>query len=128
MYKVSFHIYRIVLIAVIPLYFFAKFMVGTAGHNSNVEITDYFVAVFVILTSVLLLIFQKSNKKRNDLRFAIVVLLAINIAFFVYQLYDFWLLYKRQNFGMADNIPVAIIMFLIVLCSIVISGLLKNKF
>lgn len=127
MYKVSFHIYRIFLIAFIPLYFFAKFMVGAAGHNSAVEITDYFVGAFVILTSVLLVIFPKSNENRNALRFAIVVLLAVHIAFLIYQLYDSWLLYKRQNFGNADNIPVAIIIFFIAICSIVISGLLKNK-
>jgi hypothetical protein len=130
-YKVSFHIYRIILISIIPIYFFCKFIVGMAGHNSEIEITDYLLLAFAILTPTLLTVLSKTDKVeialRNTLRFIIIGLVLISIGFLFYGLYDSWLLYQDQNFGIGDNIPVAIILLLITLSSILLVGLAKNK-
>ncbi|WP_432671398.1 hypothetical protein [Flavobacterium sp. SM2513] len=106
-------------------------MVGAAGHNSKVEITDYFIFIFVILTPILLTAFKKiDNTKithRKVLRFTTIVLVTISIIFLFYGLYDFYILYQELNFGIGDNIPVAIIILLITLSSTLVVGLVKNR-
>ena len=106
-------------------------MVGMGGHNSTIENKEYLLLVFAIITPTLLTIFKNTDKTkntlRNSLRFTIVGLILINIGFFIFALYDSWLLYKEQNFEIGDNIPVAIIIFLIILCSILVIGLMKKE-
>ena len=130
-YKISFYVYRIILVLIVPLIFFAKLMVGAAGHNSKVEITDYFIFIFVILTPILLTAFKKIDHtkitRRKILRFSTIVLVTVSIIFLLYGLYDFYILYQELNFGIGDNIPVAIIILLITLSSTLLVGLVKNR-
>lgn len=130
-YKISFHVYRIILILTLPLFFLAKFIVGVAGHNSRIEITDYFLLLFIILTPTLLTILNKVDKAeivyRNILCFTVIGLISISIVFLFYGLYDFWLLYYDQKFGIGDTVPVAIILLLITLSATLLVGLVKNR-
>ena len=106
-------------------------MVGMGGHNSQIEITDYFLLVFAILTPTLLTVLNKvDNAKitlKNILRFIAISLVSASIAYLFYGLHDFWLLYQDGNFGTGDNIPVTIIILLIGLSSTLVVGLLKNR-
>ena len=106
-------------------------MVGFAGHNSETENVDYFLLAFLIITSILLAVFNRNhlaeNKFKNILRNIIVGLISIGLVFLFYGLYDSWLLYSNQNFGIGDNIPVVIIILLITLSSVLLIGLLKHK-
>ena len=130
-YKISFQIYRIILILALPTFLIANFLVAAAGHNSPMKIDDYFLLGFVILVPTLLTILIKTDKAkfrfRKTIRFVIIGLISISIVFFFYGLYDFWLIYQNRNFGIEDNIPVTIIMFFIALSSMLLVGLAKNR-
>ena len=130
-YKISFQVYRIILISILPLFFFAQFMVGTAGHNSKTETTDYFLLAFAILTPILLTILSKlDNTKvilRKRIRFILIILILTSIGFLIYGLYDSLLVYQNGNFNSGDSIAVSIIIALIALSSTIIVGLTKNK-
>ncbi|TPG41547.1 hypothetical protein [Flavobacterium pectinovorum] len=130
-YKISFQIYRAILILILPLFLLAKFMVGSAGHNSRSKISDYALIGFVILTAVLLTIldknYQSKSKFRDVLRFTIIGLVFISIIFLFYGLYDFAQLYLNHNFGLEDNIPLTILLLLNALSITLLIGLVKNK-
>jgi hypothetical protein len=130
-YKNSFNIYRAILIITAPIFLVGNFLVGLGGHNSELKITDYLILGFTIITPILLTVFIKiDNDKitiRNTFRIAIMGLVTLSIASLFYGLYDSWLLYQDQNFGIGDNIPVAIIIFLIALSSLLLVGLAKNR-
>ena len=107
-------------------------MVGLAGHNSETENVDYLLLAFVITTSILITVLNRNhlaeNKFKNILRYIIIGLISTGVVFLFYGLYDSWLLYRDQNFGIGDNIPVVIIILLITLSSILLIGLFKKKF
>lgn len=130
-YKNSFNIYRAILIITAPIFLVAHFLVGLGGHNPELKFSDYLIIGFTIITPILLTIFIKTKKDkiqiRNKIRIAIMVLIAISIASLFYGLYDSWLLYRDQNFGIGDTIPIAIIVFLIALSFFLLVGLAKNK-
>ena len=130
-YKISFQIYRIILILALPTFLFTNFLVAKAGHNSPMKIDDYFLLGFVILVPTLLTILIKTDKAkislRKTIRFVIIGLISTSMGFFFYGLYDSWLLYQDQNFGIGDTIPVAIIIFLIALSFLLLVGLAKNR-
>ena|GEM_PF-3552724 len=130
-YKNSFNIYRAILIIAAPIFLVAHLLVGLGGHNPELKFTDYLIVGFTIITPILLTIFIKTaNDKitiRNTIRIAIMVLIALGIASLFYGLYDSWLLYQDQNFEIGDAIPVAIIIFLIALSSLLLAGLAKNR-
>lgn len=130
-YKNSFTIYRAILIITAPIFLVGHFLAGVGGHNPELRFTDYLIVGFTIITPVLLTVFIKTaNDKiaiRNTIRIAIMVLIASSITCLFYGLYDSWLLYQDQNFGIGDTIPAAIIIFLIALSSILLVGLAKNK-
>lgn len=130
-YKISFQIYRAILIAILPLFLFAKVMVGMAGHNPETKITDYLLIGFAILTAILLTVFHKASQSKsiinNSLRFTIISLILVSIIFLFYGLYDFTLLYINHNFVLEDNIPVTILLLLIALSTTLFIGLIKNK-
>ncbi|QOG02055.1 hypothetical protein [Flavobacterium sp. MDT1-60] len=130
-YKISFQIYRAILIASLPLFLFAKVMVGAAGHNTETRTTDYLLIGFAILTAILLTILNNYNQSkdiiRNPLRFTIISLVLVSIIFLFYGLYDFTLLYLNHNFVVEDNIPVTILLLLIALSATLVIGLIKNK-
>lgn len=130
-YKISFQIYRAILIAISPFFLFAKMMVGMAGHNPETKITDYLLIGFSIITAILLTVFYKASQSksinRNYLRFSIISLVLVGIIFLFYGLYDFTLLYLNHNFAVEDNIPVTILLLLITLSTTLFIGLIKNK-
>jgi hypothetical protein len=130
-YKISFQIYRAILILILPLFLFAKLMVGAAGHNPESKISDYAFIGFVILTAILLTIFDKNYQSksmlRNTLRITIISLVFVSIIFLFYGLYDFTIQYLNHNFDFEDNIPVAILLVLISLSATLLIGLIKNK-
>jgi len=129
-YRISFHIYRGILISILPLFLFAKLMVGAAGHNSEIKISDYGFVGFSILTAVLLTAFNQTDHAksiRKILRSTIIVLVLIGILFLLYGLYDFTMLYFDHHFTLQDNIPVGILLLLIALSATLLIGLLKNK-
>lgn len=131
-FKYSFLIYRAILILIVPLLFVGKFMTGMAGHNPPLKATDYLVFCFIIFASGLLIVLPKIDRVRITLRTIIrnilIVLIAIHILYLFYGLYDIWQLYQHHNFTTADNIPLVIIYVLILLSSLLIIGLIKNKF
>ena len=129
-YKISFHIYRGILISIVPLFLFAKLMVGAAGHNTEIKINDYSFVGFSILTAVLLTAFNQTDHAksiRKILRSTIIILVLIGILFLLYGLYDFTMLYFDHHFTLQDNIPVGILLLLIALSATLLIGLLKNK-
>lgn len=130
-YKNSFNIYRAILIITAPIFLVGNFLVGLGGHNSELKFTDYLIVGFTIITPILLTIFIKTHNDkitiRNTIRNAIMVLIVLSIASLFYGLYDSWLLYQDQNFGIGDTIPVVIIIFLIALSSLLLVGLAKNR-
>lgn len=130
-YKISFQIYRAILIAILPLFLFSKVMVGAAGHNTETKTTDYLLIVFVILTAILLTVFYKASQSKsnitNSLRFIIISLILVSIVFLFYGLYNFTLLYLNHGFVVEDNIPVTILVMLIALSTTLVIGLIKNK-
>ena len=129
-YRISFHIYRGILISILPLFLFAKLRVCAAGHNSEIKISDYSFVVFSILTALLLTAFNQTDHAksiRKILRSTIIVLVLIGILFLLYGLYDFTMLYFDHHFTLQDNIPVGILLLLIALSATLLIGLLKNK-
>ncbi|RKR08790.1 hypothetical protein C8C83_0379 [Flavobacterium sp. 90] len=130
-YKISFQIYRAILILILPLFLFAKLMVGAAGHNPESKISDYAFIGFAILTAILLTIFNKNYQSksmlRNTLRITIISLVFVSIIFLFYGLYYFTIQYLNHNFDFEDNIPVAILLVLISLSATLLIGLIKNK-
>jgi len=129
-YRISFHIYRGILISILPLFLFAKLMVGAAGHNTEIKISDSAFVGFSILTAVLLTAFNQTDHAksiRKILRSTIIVLVLIGILFLLYGLYDFTMLYFDHHFTLQDNIPVGILLLLIALSATLLIGLLKNK-
>jgi FlaA1/EpsC-like NDP-sugar epimerase len=130
-YKISFQIYRAILILILPLFLFAKFMVGLAGHNPENKISDYVLIGFAILTAILLTILNKNYQSKsrlvNTLRITIISLVFVSIIFLFYGLYDFTIQYLNHNFDFEDNIPVAILLVLISLSMTLLIGLIKNK-
>jgi len=130
-YKISLQIYRAILILILPLFLFAKFMVGAAGHNTENKISDYAFIGFAILTAILLTILNKNYQLksilRNTLRITIISLVFVSIIFLFYGLYDFTIQYLNHNFDFEDNIPVAILLVLISLSMTLLIGLIKNK-
>lgn len=130
-YKISLQIYRAILILILPLFLFAKIMVGAAGHNTENKISDYAFIGFAILTAILLTILNKNYQLksilRNTLRITIISLVFVSIIFLFYGLYDFTMQYLNHNFDFEDNIPVAILLVLISLSMTLLIGLIKNK-
>ena len=129
-YKISLKIYRAILILIIPLSLIAKFLVGAAGHNSETKNEDYLLFAFVVVTITLLTILKSSKITilvRNVIRFAVIVLISLNIIFLFYGLYDEYLVYMDNNFQNGDNILIAIIILLILLSTTSIAGVLKDK-
>jgi hypothetical protein len=130
-YKISFQIYRAILISILPLFLLAKFMVAMAGHNPDTKITDYALIVFAVLTAILLTVFNKTYQSksilRNTLRATIISLVLVNIIFLLYGLYNYTLLYFSNNFELENNIPVAVLLLLTALSVTLLIGLIKNK-
>jgi hypothetical protein len=130
-YKITFNIYRMVLISIVPLYFIFNFMDGIGGHNSTIKNSEYLLLIFIFFTVTFLTLLNNTEKikttLRNFLRFSLVGLILINIGFLILELNNLFTLYKKHNFGIGDNIPVIIIIFLIFLCSILMIGIINNK-
>lgn len=129
LFKLSFDIYRVFLISVLPIFIFSKFIVGMAGHNAPVTNSDYLLVSFAIVTTTLLTIFKNNSitdKLTIFLRCTIAGLTLINSAFLFYQLYDLYLLYNSQNFEIADSIISVLIVILLLICVLVFYGMFKN--
>jgi hypothetical protein len=131
-FKYSFLIYRAILILMLPLLFIGKFITAMCGHNTPLKVSDYLVFYLIVFTSLLLILLPKIDKVkialRTTIRNILILLITINILYLLYGLYDMWQLYHHRNFTTADNIPLAIMYFLIVLSFLLLIGLIKNKF
>ena len=128
-FKISFQIYRIILILIIPIYFLSKFLVGVAGHNPPTSNSEYLFLCFSFLALIALMTIRKS--KNISLKKSLVVFISIfvvvGIVLTFCGLYDAWILYRNQNFGFGDNIPVAIMICFIFISVTFLVGLIKDK-
>ncbi|MFH6994629.1 hypothetical protein [Flavobacterium sp. FlaQc-48] len=130
-FKYSFSVYRIVLIAIAVLSLFAKFIVGAAGHNTPLKATDYCFFAFTIATPLLLFLFTNIQPDkiaaRNIIRMVALFLIAISVLFLFHEWYDMALFSQSQKVGNDENILVGILLLFIALSSIVFTGLIRNR-
>jgi len=129
LYKTCSFIYRIVLVLIIPLLLTGQFLVSVAGHNRDFDKSNYISFVYIILTVILLTIFQKADKEnksiRTALRYVIIALVLISIGFEMSSLYDIFLICKCFTIG--DNIISAIIILFTFITTMLLIGLVKDK-
>jgi len=128
-YKLSFLFYRIILISIIPVFFISKFAVGSSGHNSDMQFSDYLLLLFSVFTSILFFLLNEIEVRFKKLLIWIIVcFISASICFLFTGLFDFWKLYQKHNFFIGDTVSVVIVLALIMLSMLVLIGFLKNRF
>lgn len=129
LYKISSIIYRFTLMLAIPLLLFGNFLTAAAGHNRNFSWTDYLMFVYLIGTVVLLTLYyriERENSRTSNFLFLIstgLVLTSIVVA--LYELYDIFFICKCFEIG--DKITSILISFFVIIATIVVTGLIREK-
>ena len=127
-YKICSIVYRLLLILVIPMIFIAKIIVGSAGHNSDYNCSDYLASAFIVITvtTMTILSFMDDQKSqiKNGLRYAAVTFVSISIVFEIYGLYE---MLRDTEFTAGENVLTASIFLFSIISSIVLWGLMKDK-
>ncbi len=130
-YILSFQIYRTILFLLLPVFLFGIFMVGTAGHNSNMKISDYFIFAFIITTSIVLTTLKKldnkENLKRKTLNLTAKLLVTLGVIILLFGIFEQIKMYLKNSFTIGDIITTIILLSLIILSIILLIGLIKNK-
>ncbi len=106
-------------------------MVGTAGHNSNMKISDYFIFAFIITTSIVLTTLKKldnkENLKRKTLNLTAKLLVTLGVIILLFGIFEQIKMYLKNSFTIGDIITTIILLSLIILSIILLIGLIKNK-
>lgn len=130
-YILCFKIYRTILFLLLPLFLFAIFMVGTAGHNSNMKNSDYFIFAFIIITSIVLTTLKKIDNKENlkgkTLNLTAKLLVTLGVIIVLFGIFEQIKIYLKNSFTIGDIITTIILLSLIILSVILLIGLIKNK-
>jgi hypothetical protein len=108
--------------------FIAKIIVGSAGHNSDYNCSDYLASAFIVITvtTMTILSFMDDQKSqiKNGLRYAAVTFVSISIVFEIYGLYE---MLRDTEFTAGENVLTASIFLFSIISSIVLWGLMKDK-
>lgn len=130
-YTLSFHLYRTILFLVVPLFLIGNFMIGSAGHNSSLQLSDYLILAFSLLTPIVLTIVKKIDTKEtltgktfNLIAKLLVLLGAIILLIGIYEQLK---IYLKIGFTTGAVVTVIVLLSLLILSLILLMGLLKNK-
>ncbi len=130
-YTLSFHLYRTILCLVVPLFLIGNFMTGSAGHNSSLQLSDYLILAFSLLTPIVLTIVKKIDTKEtltgktfNLIAKLLVLLGAIILLIGIYEQLK---IYLKIGFTTGAVVTVIVLLSLLILSLILLMGLLKNK-
>lgn len=130
-YTLSFHLYRTILCLVVPLFLIGNFMIGSAGHNSSLQLSDYLILAFSLLTPIVLTIVKKIDTKETltgktfNLFAKLLVLLGAIIL--LIGMYEQLKIYLKIGFTIGAVVTVIVLLSLLILSLILLMGLLKNK-
>lgn len=130
-YTLSFHLYRTILFLVVPLFLIGNFMIGSAGHNSSLQLSDYLILAFSLLTPIVLTIVKKIDTKETltgktfNLFAKLLVLLGAIIL--LIGMYEQLKIYLKIGFTIGAVVTVIVLLSLLILSLILLMGLLKNK-
>jgi hypothetical protein len=115
----------------VPLSLFGDFMAGTAGHHSNLQISDYCIFAFIITTPIVLTVVKKLDNKATllgrTLNLIAKLLVILGVIILLVGLFEQVQMYIKNSFTIGDMLTTLILLSLLVLSLLTLVGLIKNK-
>lgn len=127
-FKYSFNIYRFILIASIPLFIIAGLLVGFAGHNSDPDNTNFLFYTFIIITPILLTVFNRVDstkiRLKKALRYSLAILVLISVVFEIKSLIE---MIQSSRLKIEETIAISVLIAFTIISLIVAYGLFSDK-
>lgn len=129
-YKISFLVYRLILLILMPLFFISIFFVGFAGHSPNFNFIDVAIILYFVITLIILTIFKNLSRKSSlltKINFISFCLVLPSVFIVLYNSYNQITFLINKEFKLGDLIVVILLITFLFLCIVLNFGFLKSK-